>query len=196
MTEKANMAQKASFRLCELMKIKDISNKELSDMLNLSEESIKKYKTGDRMLGPEHACNIAKNYGVTLDWLYGVSSDMNPVDTMANIVSAMHKIFRIVSKKYIEEEIDGNYICEEMVLQIDKKFHDYLVDIAELQRLQSTPGYNRLFSEDDYTKKRLEIWKRHHDTIEAIFTTDTFDEKQAIEIKSGDLDTIQFVNLF
>lgn len=60
-------------RLAELMRENGTKQKELADLLNLKPQTVSQYTTGRTAPDYDTLCTIAGYYGVTLDWLLGMS---------------------------------------------------------------------------------------------------------------------------
>ncbi len=71
MQEKNEICVRFSLRLAEALKQANIKQKELARVLNISEQTICKYKRGNRLPDSEELYKLAKFFGVTIDWLLG-----------------------------------------------------------------------------------------------------------------------------
>lgn len=60
-------------RLLELREYHDLSQKEISAILNTTQAQYARYETGERELPMHHFITLAKFYNVTLDYLAGLT---------------------------------------------------------------------------------------------------------------------------
>jgi len=68
-------------RLKELRYKKELSQRELASILNLSPSTIAMYETGQREPDAETLSKIADFFGVTIDYLLGRTDNPNPEDS-------------------------------------------------------------------------------------------------------------------
>ena len=65
-------------RLRDLREDKDLSIRKLADMLHMQRTTYHNYETGKREVPFELAVTLAKFYGVSLDYLAGLTNDSKP----------------------------------------------------------------------------------------------------------------------
>lgn len=74
-------------RLKELRYKKELSQRELASILNMSPSTIAMYETGQREPDAETLKKIADFFGVTIDYLLGRTDTPSPVDKITDSVS-------------------------------------------------------------------------------------------------------------
>jgi len=182
-------------RLKELMELRNITVEELQQALHVGKKTIESYRNGNRQIPIVTAHSLADKYSITLDWLFCRNSFLDHEDVMVDILLALGKIFRIkrIKKAYVGQD-EKIYYVNEMVLQIDKRFFDYISDVQKLENLKAkSEAGTTLLNEGDYKRKRLEVFLKHKEYLKSIFNNDMFNED--IEIQIADFEGITIVDL-
>ncbi len=65
-------------RLRDLREDNDLSIRKLADLLHMQKTTYHNYETGARELPFELAITLAKMYGVSLDYIAGLTNDISP----------------------------------------------------------------------------------------------------------------------
>lgn len=65
-------------RLCDLREDHDLTQKELSKAINVTQRSYSYYERGDHMIPPEVLCRLADFYGTSVDYILGRTDDPRP----------------------------------------------------------------------------------------------------------------------
>ena len=103
-----------TYRLQELRKRENLTQEELAEKIDVSAPLVTGMETQKKKLSLRNAMLIAKEFNVSLDWLYGLSDDTN--DSASNILSTLKDIFDInLEQKYI---------------RIDKNLADFLESLS------------------------------------------------------------------
>lgn len=71
MQEKNSLSKQFSSRFSEAIGKLGIKQKELSEQVNIREQTLSRYKSGTRLPDTEELHRLAKFFGVTMDWLIG-----------------------------------------------------------------------------------------------------------------------------
>lgn len=155
-------------RLRELLLNKNINEEEFAHSLGITRSTLKSYKNGNRKIPLDLVIKISKEYHVTLDWLYGVSSFADERDFMADILLSLDKVFKFTVKC-------DRFSTPQPVLLINKSFYEYICKVQKLQ----------MWAADDsiYKKYRKEVYLEYREQFREIFERVDFNENQAIEIK-------------
>lgn len=178
-------------RFKELVKQKGITPTEFQEKTERAAQTFDGYMKGDP-IPIEVALVLANEYGVSLDWFYMRNTFFSELDTMVSVLFALDKVFRIRKVRRTTPQKDSSaYEYTEMALFIDERFHNFIVDIQELEKLDSASD---IFSDKDYQNKREEIYSKHREYLKTIFTVDSFNEEKAIQIQ--DFEGINIINLF
>ena len=82
-------------RLKKLRNIKGITQQDFSEMIGMSVEMVGKMERGANSLSIQTALKIKDVFGVSLDWLYGTTEDID--DEASTILLALNKCFKIKS---------------------------------------------------------------------------------------------------
>lgn len=65
-------------RIKDLREDRDLTQKQIADALNLSQRSYCYYELGERVIPPEILIELAKFYNTSVDYLLGLTDNMNP----------------------------------------------------------------------------------------------------------------------
>jgi len=95
-------------RIKILREEKEISQLELSKILNISNSTLSQYEAGNRIPGDDIKKKIAEYFNVSLDYLMGVSDIRNPYKEEDKKLSKMDKFLLELKKKAIERGIEFN----------------------------------------------------------------------------------------
>lgn len=98
--EGTGMARTMTYRIKELLTVKGISQKQLSEMTGITESAISHYIKGDRVPRGTNLVKIAKALGTTADDLLSGDKEMNKEN---DLVFAKALIARNASKMTLEE---------------------------------------------------------------------------------------------
>ena len=98
--------------------IAKLSTEKFAELLDRAPKSIIGYEQGQTLIPVEQAAIISKNYNVSLDWLYGVTDEMN--DDAGKMLSALCN--------YIEnKEFNGL----DPQIRIDSAVYKFISDMSE-----------------------------------------------------------------
>lgn len=98
-----NMTRSMTYRIKEMLKKKDISQKKLAEMTGITESAISHYIKGDRVPRGANLIKIAKALGTTADDLLSGDREM---DKESDLVFAKSLIARNASQMTKEEKIE------------------------------------------------------------------------------------------
>lgn len=175
MTEKTDGV---GFRLRQLVKEQRITQDAFAKKHNMSPSTLEAYIKEKRNLPAETAIEFAKEYNVSLDWIYAISpiTDREPIDTMSRIWLGLGKVFQVEEKDCMWE-VEGEPCNQpELHLSIDRKFYEYLVAVKKLRVLKSYLETD----EDALKRKRLEIHLEYEEYIKNVFGSAGFDEENTL----------------
>lgn len=65
-------------RLRDIREDKDLTQKELSEAINITQRSYSYYERGDHMIPPEVLCRLADYYHTSVDYLLGRTNNPTP----------------------------------------------------------------------------------------------------------------------
>ena len=84
------------------MKQLPITQKEFADKVNIREQTLSRYKKSDRLPDTEELHRLAKNLGVTIDWLLGSdeSNDESAWKKRALTVEAKLEKYKSITAKF------------------------------------------------------------------------------------------------
>ena len=115
-----------TYRLQELRKRENLTQEELAEKIDVSAPLITSIERQVKKLSLRNAMLIAKEFNVSLDWLYGLSDDTK--DSASNVLSTLKDIFDInLEKKYIK---------------VDKNLATYLEELSKAYKTKSNKEYN------------------------------------------------------
>ena len=115
-----------TYRLQELRKKENLTQEELAEKIDVSAPLITSIERQVKKLSLRNAMLIAKEFNVSLDWLYGLSDDTK--DSASNVLSTLKDIFDIdLEKKYIK---------------VDKNLAKYLEGLSKAYKTKSNKEYN------------------------------------------------------
>ncbi len=97
------MARSMTFRIKELLKEKEISQKELSEMTGITESAISHYVKGDRVPRGTNLVKIAEALGTTADDLLSGDQEINKEK---DLVFAKALIARNASAMTMDEKVE------------------------------------------------------------------------------------------
>lgn len=155
-------------RLEELMHMKSITKEKMIERVNLTETTLKSYINGNRNLPVDVAKRIAKEFDVSLDWIYGVSEHSNQYDLMSNIILCLEKVFCFT------QSANGSYPS----LFIDKHFCEYLKKVQMLRNSKELLG----FDAERYQKDLEAIQNDYKEYLYSVFGVAGFIADKAVEI--------------
>lgn len=101
-------------RLALLRKENDISQLEFATRVGLSQQTISRYESGEREPDYDTLKKFASYFGVTTDYLLGLSDVRNPYDV--NTIAAHHD-----GEEYSEEELQAIEDFKAMVLRLRRE---------------------------------------------------------------------------
>ncbi|NBJ70509.1 XRE family transcriptional regulator [Roseburia sp. 1XD42-34] len=160
--------------LSELRKMKNLTQEQLAEKLNLSLATIKKYES-ERQIPIDQALTISEMFDVSLDWLYCKNDIINERDTMVEVLQSLNKVFKITNRK--------NHNGDDVVLLINSKFRDFLRDLNELYiDKQYSINIDKGKKEKAYNELREGIFEKHKPIMKSILDELYFNEKDSQEI--------------
>ena len=81
-TSKEDLASIVGQRLKELRKAKtDLGQKDVADEIGITKQALSSYESGRHLPDQTILIDLAKYYGCTADYLYGLTEKMNPSST-------------------------------------------------------------------------------------------------------------------
>lgn len=92
-------------RLKDLREDKDKTQIEISKELNMQPTVYRRYEKGERVLPIDTAILISKYYGVSLDYIAGLTNDKGGLHKTAGDLSGYFELNE-ENKKFIQESID------------------------------------------------------------------------------------------
>lgn len=116
-----------SKRVKELIRQQNLSIPQLAELLGVQPDTAKTYINGRTLLPVESAALLRNNCNVSLDWIYGQDDSRNHSDTIADIIIALERVLRV-------SERENCYGEPELVLRIDKTFHQFCTDVSTLSQ--------------------------------------------------------------
>lgn len=167
-----------------MMSKKGISREELEKDCFYSHPRVKSYFEGQRRIPEKVVREISDFYNLNYNWFYGKAQFMDEIDANVHNLFLLNKVFRmrIVPNRFVR---DGNsYDISSMALRFDQRYVNYIADIYALEREQNNP--NSPFSEEDYARKRKEIFSKHEKYLREIFELDNFIEAESIAVDSAE----------
>ena len=115
-----------TYRLQELRKRENLTQEELAEKIDVSAPLITSIERQVKKLSLRNAMLIAKEFNVSLDWLYGLSDDTK--DNASNVLSTLQDIFDIdLEKKYI---------------RVDENLANFLKSLSTAYKTKSRKEYN------------------------------------------------------
>lgn len=115
-----------TYRLQELRKRENLTQEELAEKIDVSAPLVTSMETQKKKLSLRNAMLIAKQFNVSLDWLYGLSDDTK--DSASNILATLKDIFDInLEQKYI---------------RIDENLAKFLEGLSKAYKTKSSKEYN------------------------------------------------------
>lgn len=136
------MAGKTSItseRVQELRNRKRLTQEKFAETIGCGVDTIRKIETADRKLSPDIAMLMARKFNVSLDWLYGVSADIN--DTAGAIIMQLLRFFQVGIT--IREYMNSDGVLQEqeyLTLTIDKPLYQCLHDLHEAEKFKEEKG--------------------------------------------------------
>lgn len=115
-----------TYRLQELRKRENLTQEELAEKIDVSAPLITSIERQVKKLSLRNAMLIAKQFNVSLDWLYGLSDDTK--DSASNILATLKDIF----------DID----LEKKCIHIDENLADFLKGLSKAYKTKSSKEYN------------------------------------------------------
>ncbi|MGF3226757.1 helix-turn-helix domain-containing protein [Facklamia sp. P12932] len=160
--------------LKKLRMMKNLTQEQLAEELNLSLSTIKKYE-GDRQIPIEQALEISNKFDVTLDWLYCKKDIINERDTLVEVLQSLNKVFKMTTR----ETHNG----DDVVLLVDSKFRDFLQEINDIYIASMYFNYQEKEKEDPIINDlRKRIFEKYEPILKKIFEEVYFDEEHACEV--------------
>lgn len=65
-------------RIRELREDKDLTQKELAEILNCTQQTYSRYETGEILIDINQLKKLAKFYNTSIDYLVGLTNEANP----------------------------------------------------------------------------------------------------------------------
>lgn len=113
-------------RLPILRKKENLTQEQFAEKINVSTVLVSDIERQKKKLTLSNAIEIAKQFNVSLDWLYGLTDDTK--DSASNILSTLKDIFDIdLEKKYIK---------------VDKNLAVYLEGLSEVYKAKASKKHN------------------------------------------------------
>lgn len=104
---------------------KSFTQEDFAFKIGISPDSIKKIEQGHNVLTVDNAITIKEKFGVSLDWLYGVSEEMN--DEISTTLIALRKYFKLCVKR--------NKYCKYFTATFSETLRDFLLEYDEAERI-------------------------------------------------------------
>lgn len=178
-------------KLKEMMEKKGISQEDLEKDCFFSHSKVKSYLTGQRRITEQAVREISEFYNINFNWFYDKTKFMDDIDIQVHNLSLLHKVFRMKVVPNRCAYYDTSYDISSIALCFDKRYIRYIFEIYQLERERNNP--KSVFSDEDFDKKRKEIFSKHEKYLRQIFELDDFVEAKALICESAD--DISFVNI-
>lgn len=129
-------------RIKELRTIKELTQKEFAESINVSTVSVSSYETGVKTPSLDIVLSIAQNYNISIDWLCGLSDNMAP-DSHITTYKDLFKLFiTLLDIRYedfntipIVDIIDTESTAVVLTLHEDKNFQDFFSKWCDIFKL-------------------------------------------------------------
>lgn len=108
MQDKNSPLWKFSARFSLAIKQSNLTQKQIAKALNISEQTICRYKKGDRTPDLCELCRLAKFFGVTTDWLLGAELAGNESIWQQRALAAEDKLAKMSTLISLMEELKSN----------------------------------------------------------------------------------------
>lgn len=178
-------------RLKELMERENLTIEQFAKQYYIALKTVNNYRNGNSSIPQDIACKIADDYNVSIDWLYGRSNFSDRNDIMADILMSLQKVFKFTSSKNPDVKSGNEYDYSAKILFVDKRFCDWIRDVAELKRFKE----NGIVTSEDYETKYTEVYLKHRDMFRQVFNSDNFNIKNSIAIESlADISIIDLIS--
>ena len=74
-------------RIRDLREDNDKLQKEISQLLGISQQYYSEYENGNRTIPINHLITLAKYYGTSIDYIVGLSDELNKKDNIKKIIT-------------------------------------------------------------------------------------------------------------
>ena len=74
-------------RIRDLREDNDKLQKEIAQLLGISQQYYSEYENGNRTIPINHLITLAKYYGTSIDYLVGLSDELNKKDNIKKIIT-------------------------------------------------------------------------------------------------------------
>lgn len=74
-------------RIRDLREDNDKLQKEIAQLLGISQQYYSEYENGNRTIPINHLITLAKYYGTSIDYIVGLSDELNKKDNIKKIIS-------------------------------------------------------------------------------------------------------------
>lgn len=109
-TSKEDLANIVGQRLKELRKAKtDLGQKEVADEIGITKQALSSYESGRHLPDQAILIDLAKYYGCTTDYLYGLAEKMNPSSTDYSTRDSVNKLLHSLD---IVAEDEGDFLAD------------------------------------------------------------------------------------
>ncbi len=95
MQEKNALCEQFSIRFTEALGLSGLRQKDLAEHTNIREQTLSRYKTGERIPDTYELYRIAVALGVSIDWLLGIDS---PTDSSASPLTPTAREAKLTEK--------------------------------------------------------------------------------------------------
>lgn len=101
MQDKFSLTEQFSVRLTKAIRQFPLKQKEISEQVNITEQTLSRYKSGNRLPDTEELYRLANFLGVSLDWLLGKDESTGESEWRDRAIRAEQKLasFKRVTAK-------------------------------------------------------------------------------------------------
>ena len=116
-TSKEDLASIVGQRLKELRKAKtDLGQKDVADEIGITKQALSSYESGRHLPDQTILIDLAKYYGCTADYLYGLTEKMNPSSTD---YSKRDSVNRLLHSLDMVAEDEGDFLADSIANTIN-----------------------------------------------------------------------------
>ena len=124
-------------RIKTIRKMANLSQKKFADRMNISDETITSIELNRLSLSFDNALRIAKEYNISLDYIYGLTDYINEEEALTfKLAKFLNSNIKLKNMKYTD--LDGaNYTFDVLHIFIKEYIIQYIYEIKRLEKLKS-----------------------------------------------------------
>ena len=123
-------------RLAELRKKLGFTQEKFAEEFGVNKNTISSVETSRRFLTIDKGIEIAQEYGVTLDWLYGLAD----TDKKSDVLDSFSSFFRIGQLTIPVENATVHSETSFLTMQLSNVVRAYLLEMNEIERINEEKG--------------------------------------------------------